>query len=217
MYNYYEYYYYHSFLSSVSGYIDNRSTRSRQGKGWWNIWNDTRKNPVSMNYVQGRWLQKRIVPTRVYPRKYIITHRETSVSSFSWKIIRINFFNIRAGFRRGKSIHPFIRFIMNKSGIWKIIRNDDNGWVALEREWYRWSSPSWFCIQSWATPPPGPPPPQPVPRPACLAFDNEDDEDGEVDGEPGGEYGGQPGQDWRAGKEQTCGHLDSLTLFDSWL
>ena len=120
-------YYYHPFLSSVSGYIDNRSTRSRQGKGWWNIWNDTRKNQVSMNYVQGRWLQKRIVPTRVYPRKYIITHRETSVSSFSWKIIRINFFNIRAGFRRGKSIHPFIRFIMNKSGIWKIIRNDDNG------------------------------------------------------------------------------------------
>ena len=56
-----------------------------------------------------------------------------------------------------------------------------------------------------------------MPRPACLAFDNEDDEDGEVDGEPGGEYGGQPGQDWRAGKEQTRGHLDSLTLFDSWL
>ena len=56
-----------------------------------------------------------------------------------------------------------------------------------------------------------------MPRPACLAFDNEDDEDGEVDDEPGGEYGGQPGQDWRAGKEQTCGHLDSLTLFDSWL
>ena len=104
MYNHYEYYYYHPFLSSVSGYIDNRSTRSRQGKGWWNIWNDTRKNQVSMNYVQGRWLQKRIVPTRVYPRKYIITHRETSVSSFSWKMVRINFFNIRAGFKQGCKI-----------------------------------------------------------------------------------------------------------------
>ena len=43
-----------------------------------------------------------------------------------------------------------------------------------------------------------------------MCFDLNDDE-------PGGEYGGQPGQDWRAGKEQTCGHLDSLTLFDSWL
>ena len=26
-----------------------------------------------------------MVPTRVYPRKYIITHRDTSVSSFSWR------------------------------------------------------------------------------------------------------------------------------------
>jgi hypothetical protein len=46
--------------------------------------------PMVAGYVHGRWLEKRMVPTRKYPRKYITTDRATSVSSFSWELDYIN-------------------------------------------------------------------------------------------------------------------------------